>query len=136
MKLFCSLLLMLIFILPGWGEYAFQIATERDTEGKCINWRDVTADVTYTLNPDSTQQVFVDHPDESAVDDDDLQEWYIANNDSSGFYLVSFSFADVGLSIAPNRKYMQYWFRYSKDGALFSESSAVAVMKPGKPTKK
>lgn len=131
MKWFIVLVFFLI-ATTAFAEYSFQMTTERDTNGKCINWQDIAADVTYTLNPDATKQVFTDTPDKTALDDDDLQEWYV-DADVPGFYLVSFSFSAVGLTISNNIKYLQYWFRYSKDGVLFSDSDAVVVMKPSKP---
>lgn len=130
-----TLILLLCLTVPSFAQYAFQITTERDAAGKCINWQDITADVTYALNQDSTKQVFVDTPDETALDDDDLQEWFV-DADVPGFYLVSFSFTGVGLTLSGNMKYLEYSFRYSKDGVLFSESDAVVVMKPGKPSHK
>lgn len=127
--------LLLFFSVSAFAQYAFQITTERDVDGKCINWQDITADVTYTMNTDGTKQVFADHPDSDSLENDDLQEWY-AYAPQSGFYLVSFSFTGVGLVFGPSEKLVQYWLRYSKDGVLFSEADDCIVMKPGKPIKR
>lgn len=128
-------LLMTFLIAPAaFAQYAFQITTERDGDGKCTNPQDITADVSYTLNSDTTKQVTVDLPDSNSLDDDDNQEWFVYNEDNSGSYRVYFSFTDAGLSFSPGRKLVQYWFRYSKDGILFSEWNDCIVTRPGKPT--
>lgn len=129
-------LLLIAIASPAFGQYAFEITTERDADGKCINRRDITADVLYTLNPDTTKEVTVDLPDSNSLDDDDNQEWFVFNEDNSGSYKVYFSFTDAGLSFAPGRKLVQYWFRYSKDGILWSEWNDCIVTRPGKPTHK
>lgn len=131
-----TLILLLGLTAPSFAQYTFQITTERNAQGKCMNWQDITADVSYTLNPDTTKQVTVDLPDSNSIDDDDKQEWFVANEDNSGSYLVYFSFTDVGLSFTSGSKYTQYWLRFSKDGVLFGGSDDCIVMKPGKPQKK
>lgn len=133
MRWILALLIMLVIVPAAFGQYAFQITDEQNVEGNCINERDITASVSYALNPDGTKQVFPDHPDGGALDDDDLMEWYI-DADADGFYLVSFSFSGVGLSIPKKTKVRQFWFRYAKDGVLFSEWGCKVVMKPGKPS--
>lgn len=129
------LILLLCLTVPSFAQYTFQITTERDAQGKCINEQDISADVAYVLKTDDTKQIFTDIPDKTALDDDDLQEWYV-DAVTDGFYLVAFSFSAVGLIIPNNSKHLQYWFRYSKDGVLFSDWDAVVVMKPGKPEHK
>ena len=130
-----KLILVAVFMVitsAVYGQDAFEITTELDANGQCINWQDITSDMSYTLNVDATKHVFFSTPDSTALDSDDLQEWYV-DADVSGFYLVSFSFAAVGLVIPQGAQYRQYWFRYSKDGVLFSDSAAVVVMKPTAP---
>ncbi len=133
MKLIVVLLFMFL-ASSAVAQYTFQITTERDADGKCINGQDITTDVSYTLNSDTTKQVTVDLPDSNSLDDDDNQEWFVYNEDNSGSYLVYFSFTDAGLSFGPGRKLVQYWLRYSKDGILFSEWNDCIVTRPGKPT--
>lgn len=130
-------LLFLIIASGALADYAFEITTERDAAGKCINWRDITADVSYALNPvDGTKQVTVDLPDSNSIDDDDNQEWFVGNDTNSGSWSVYFSFIGAGLSFRQGAKIAHYWLRFSKDGVLFGVAADCIVTRPGKPQKK
>lgn len=126
-------ILLFCMSLSAFGEYAYEITTERDAQGKCINGRDITADISYTLNPDGTKQVFTDTPDAVGIDDDDKQEWYVGA--PGGQYLAFFSFKDVGLMFKPSEKWVQYWIRYHSGGGLFTNWVPMIVVRDKDPKK-
>ncbi len=132
MKWTLVLLIMLVIVPAAFGQYAFQITTERDAEGYCINGQDITPSVNYH-ETDGVKTMFPDHPDPIGISDKDLQKWYI-DAETQGFYFVNFSFSGVGLTIPKGVKYYQYWFRYARDGGLWSDWNVFVVRKPGKPT--
>lgn len=129
---------IMLTLLSGsaFAEYQFQITTERaaDPDGvlTCANWRGVAVQFDQT---GEQRNIHTKIPDENCISSEDNQEWFVEVESAlgAGSYLVSFSAAAEGLEI-PKKGALQYWFRYSKDGVIWSGASAKALMRPKKPT--
>ena len=133
-SLFLVLLLSCVFVGIVHGQYVFEVSSESDGDGHAVNFQAVTVHVSFE-ELDGERVLFTDVPSGTSTDDDDLQEWFIDSDASVGYHKVTFSFTGIGLVLPRGRGFLQYWFRYSKDGVLFSESVCVAVVQPARPIK-
>lgn len=128
--------MLLLLAGSGLAEYQFQITTVRkpDPDGvlTCEEWRPVAVQFEQA---DGQSRIHTKIPDENCISTEDLQEWFVTIESTlgEGSYLVSFSAAAAGLEI-PKKGALQYWFRYSIDGVIWSAWSAKVLMRPTKPT--
>lgn len=115
--------------------YVLQITTELDAQGHCQNWITLDNTIVTVEMEGAAPKLYpaAELPSHDPRENDDKQEWYIYAPGTDVCYLISFSAEAVALQVPQAQKSLCYWFRYSKDGDVFSEVSSVIIEGPERP---